>query len=198
MKERSMLEDDYMPEKVALAKDKFVVLTGCSGSGKSSLANALGGRGFRVIAEPGRQVIREENFIGGDATPEKDWIKFLEFTISRTIHAMISSASTDRHIFFDRGIVDQVGGFVHMGMEIPSPLQRAVELFRYNARVFVTPPWPEIFRNDTERTHSFEDAVANYETQMKTYERFGYELVFVPKQDIEERADFILRALSLC
>jgi predicted ATPase len=32
---------------------------------------------------------------------------------------------------------------------------------------------------------------------MKTYERFGYELVFVPKLAVEDRADFVLTMLSL-
>jgi len=193
----TVLEDGYLPDSVGQAKDKFVVLSGCSGGGKSSLLSALAARGHRVFAEPGRQVIREQNCIGGDATPEQDVLKFLDFTISRTMHHMISAASTHAVAFFDRSIVDQVGGFERMGMEIPTHLQRAVELFRYHRRVFITPPWPEIFRNDTERRHSFEDAVANYESQMKTYERFGYELVFVPKLAVEDRADFVLTMLSL-
>ena len=36
------------------------------------------------------------------------------------------------------------------------------------------PPWQEIFSNDDERRHSFEDALASYEAQLSTYERFGY------------------------
>jgi predicted ATPase len=192
----AVLEDGYRPDSVGQAKDKFVVLSGCSGGGKSSLLSALAARGYRVFAEPGREVIREQNFIGGDATPEKDVLKFLDLTISRTMRHMISAASTKATVFFDRSIVDQVGGFERMGMEIPTHLQRAVELFRYHRRVFITPPWPEIFRNDAERRHSFEDAVANYETQLKTYERFGYEPVMIPRLSVEERADFVLKTLS--
>jgi predicted ATPase len=187
-----MLEDEYLPANVERAKDKFVVLSGCSGSGKSSLLSALAERGYRVVPEPGRQVIREQMFIGGDATPEKDVFKFLELTISRTIHHMISEARTNSVVFFDRSIVDQVGGYDFLKIEVPAHLRKAVELFRYHRRVFITPPWPEIFRNDTERTHSFDQAMAIYATQLKTYERLGYELVLVPQLSVAERADFVL------
>ena len=47
------------------------------------------------------------------------------------------------------------------------------------------PPWPEIFSNDDERKHSFEDARASYEAQLRTYERFGYQIIFVPKLGCE-------------
>ncbi len=190
-----MLEDEYDPSGTQRAKDRFVVLTGCSGSGKSSLLSALARRGYAVVQEPGRQVIREQNYIGGDATPEMNAVKFLEFTISRTIHQMISASSTTSFVFFDRSIVDQIGGFELLGMETPRHLLKAAELFRYHRRVFVTPPWPGIFRNDAERTHGFDAAVAMYEPQMKTYERLGYELVSVPQTGIEERADFVLASL---
>lgn len=190
-----MVEDDYVPANVGLAKDKFIVLSGCSGSGKSSLLRALAGRGYRVVPEPGRQVIREQVYIGGGATPDRDTIKFLELTISRTMHHMISAALTTSRVFFDRSIVDQISGFEQMGITIPVPLQRAAELFRYHERIFITPPWPEIFCNDAERTHSFESAIASYAAQLKTYERFGYKPVAVPQLGVEERADFVLRNL---
>jgi predicted ATPase len=191
----AVLEDDYVPADVRYAKDKFIVISGCSGAGKSSLLGALSKRGHRVVAEAGRQVIREQTYIGGDATPGRDVVKFLEFTISRTMHQMISAASTKSLIFFDRSIVDQVGGFQHLGMEAPEHLRKAAELFRYHRRVFITPPWPEIFRNDAERTHGFEDALATYDVQLQAYVRLGYDPVFVPQVAVEERADFVERNL---
>ncbi|MGD0190090.1 MAG: AAA family ATPase [Rhizomicrobium sp.] len=190
-----MIEDDYVPSRAGKASDRFIVLTGCSGSGKSSLLNALARRGYAVVPEPGRQVIREQNYIGGDATPGDNPVKFLEFTISRTMHQMICAASTRSYVFFDRSIIDQLGGFVVLAREIPVHLEKAADVFRYHRRVFVMPPWRDIFRNDAERTHGFEDAVRMYGVQMKAYERFGYELVLLPQTTVEERADFVLRSL---
>jgi predicted ATPase len=191
-----MLEDHYVPANVGRARDKFVVLSGCSGAGKSSLLDGLALRGYRVFPEPGRQVIREQAYIGGDATPGRDVLKFLDLTISRTMHHMITAASTQDRVFFDRSIVDQINGFGLLKLEVPEHLGKAVELFRYHHRVFILPPWPEIFRNDAERTHSFDEAVASYTALLKTYERLGYELVFVPRMGVGERVDFVLRTLS--
>jgi len=192
-----MIEDDYVPANVERAKDKFVILSGCSGAGKSSLLSGLAQRGYRVFPEPGRQVIREQVHIGGDAMPGRDVLKFLDLTISRAMHHMITAASTEVLTFFDRSIVDQVNGFGLLKIEIPAHLERAVELFRYHRRVFIVPPWPEIYRNDAERTHSFDDAVAGHTALLQTYGRLGYEPVFVPRLSVEERVDFVLRILSV-
>lgn len=191
-----MLEDDYQPEGAWEAKNRFFVLSGCSGAGKSSLLHALGERGFRVVPEAGRQVVREQTTIGGDALPGGNWIQFLELTISRTIHQMIREARSEGFVFFDRSIVDQVNGFRRMELNIPDHLQRAVELFRYNSRVFIVPPWPEIFRNDTERRHSFEAALADYESLLETWRSFGYETVIVPRDSVEARVAFVLSGLT--
>ena len=59
----------------------------------------------------------------------------------------------------------------------------------------MVPPWPEIFSNDDERKHSFEDALSSYERLLRSYERFGYQIVLVPKLDICARADFVLNQL---
>lgn len=43
-----------------------IVLSGCSGGGKSSLLTELGRRGHTVVPEAGRQVVREQMLIGVD------------------------------------------------------------------------------------------------------------------------------------
>jgi predicted ATPase len=52
-----------------------------------------------------------------------------------------------------------------------------------------------MFRNDSERVHTYDDAVAEYETLLTTYRRLGHELVLIPKASVPERVDFILREL---
>jgi predicted ATPase len=194
MSEQGLDEDDYSPALLAAARERFIVISGCSGGGKSSLVNELARRGFRTVAEAGRQVIREQNSIGGDAVPGRDVLKFLDFTISRGMHQMILFASSRTEsgvVFFDRSIIDQANGF----NPVPPHLERALQIYRYG-RVFIVPPWPEKFRTDAERTHSFEDALAYYGAQLKTYERLGYPLTFIPKVSVSERADFVLNAIG--
>jgi predicted ATPase len=192
MSDLGVPEDGYQPQLVANKPERFVVLSGCSGAGKSSLLVALAQRGFQVFEEPGRQIVKEQLSIDGPALPWRDLPQFVEISISRSMHQMISAARFDRLSFFDRGIIDQINGLEHSHLPIPVHLLNAAQKYRYYKRVFVLPPWREIYRNDAERRHSFEEAVAAYTSLVLAYERFGYEPVVVPKLDIEARVDFIL------
>jgi predicted ATPase len=186
------VEDDYQPGRISEKADLLVVISGCSGAGKSSLLAELGRRGLQVFEEPGRQVVKEQLAIEGDALPWANVAQFVELTVSRSIHHMAIAARSDRLSFFDRGIIDQVGGLRHLQQPIPRHLLRAAERCRYRDRVFMVPPWPEIFRNDAERRHSFDEAAATYETLLQAYASFGYSAVIVPKADVGTRADFIV------
>ena len=65
-----MSEDSYVAGNPRWAgSDRLVVLSGCSGGGKSALLAEMARRGRRVFPEAGRQVVREETFIGGGALP---------------------------------------------------------------------------------------------------------------------------------
>ena len=63
---------------------------------------------------------------------------------------------------------------------------------RYNNKVFITPPWQEIYRNDSERDQSFEQAIEVYQRLENWYEEHDYDIVILPKDTIENRVKFIL------
>jgi predicted ATPase len=67
---------------------------------------------------------------------------------------------------------------------------------RYHHRVFLAPPWPEIYVTDPERRHSFDAAVAEYERLLDVYPSLGYEVTVLPKVSVPERADFVLKTLA--
>jgi predicted ATPase len=142
------------------------------------------------------RVVKEQLYIGGDALPWGKVHQFVELTISRSIYHLVTAARRDQLSFFDRGIIDQVSGLEHLGLPTPQHLTAAVGRFRYHERVFMMPPWPEIFSNDEERKHSFEDAHSSYATLLRAYERFGYRIVLVPKLKVSARADFVLNKLK--
>jgi predicted ATPase len=189
-------EAGYRPDLVSAAADRLVLLSGCSGGGKSSLLAELGRRGWPIYEEPGRQIVKEQVFIGGDALPWDNVEKFVELTISRSIHNLAMAARAGRVAFFDRGIIDQISGLEQLSRPVPAPLEAAAERFRCHETVFMLPPWPEIFRTDAERRHGFEEAAAGSAALLRTYARFGYRLVEVPKLEIGARADFILDGLA--
>ena len=67
---------------------------------------------------------------------------------------------------------------------------------RYHCRIFMTPPWPEIYRTDAERRHAFEDSLSEYYRLQEEIPKLGYEVVELPKIPVSARADFVLAALS--
>ncbi|BDV39454.1 hypothetical protein DSM21852_27070 [Methylocystis bryophila] len=48
---------------------------------------------------------------------------------------------------------------------------------------------------DTERRHTFTDAVAEYDRLLLAYHELGYDTILLPKIGVGERADFVLRHL---
>lgn len=67
---------------------------------------------------------------------------------------------------------------------------------RYHAKVFLTPPWQEIFVTDEERRHSLDEAIAEYERLVTGYGELGYETVILPLTGVSERADLVLHHLN--
>lgn len=188
----NIMENDYLSETVfPIVRNNYVIISGCSGGGKSTLLSELANRGYPVVAEPGRQIVKEQMAIVGDGLPWVNLQKFLELVLSRYLYQYNSQKESDQIIFFDRGIIDAL----QLNQTQADYFQKAAERFRYNRFVFLVPPWEEIFTNDPERKHDFELAKKEYEELLIKYKNFGYETVLVPKVSVKERADFILEKI---
>ncbi|MGR6466005.1 AAA family ATPase [Rhizobium sp. PAMB 3182] len=191
-----MNESDYDPELIRQCADRFFVLTGCSGGGKSTLLSALAARGFVTYPEPGRQIVREQQAIGGDALPGENPLRFVELVLSRAIAQRVAAAREGRIAFFDRGPVDALAYLEMKGLPVPPWLENAVRLLKHNALAFVVPPWPEIFRKDAERRHDVSAAMAEYEALLPAYRRFGYRLEVLERTSVESRAERVAAAVN--
>lgn len=192
-----MSEDDYRPEAVSAARSRLIVISGCSGGGKSTLLAELGRRGWPIFPEPGRQIVKEQLAIGGDALPwEGGGLKFLELVLSRALHQMTQAAGLQRTCFFDRGVVDACAALEEMGALRPA-YANARDRFRYARRMFLAPPWPEIFATDAERRHGLDQAIPHYERDRGVYLALGHEIIELPKTSVAERADFVLAHTAL-
>jgi len=190
------MEHAYDPTLAEAAADRFVVITGCSGGGKSTLLAELARRGFAVFPEAGRQIVKEQDWTGGDALPWTQPVRFAELAVSRAVHHLIVAAGSGERAFFDRGPIDQLSALERLGLPVPVSVAAAALRCRYNEIVFVAPPWPEIFATDAERRHGLEEALAEYGPLVETYRRLGYRTVELPKVSVAERADFVLATLS--
>lgn len=174
--------------------NRFVVISGCSGGGKSSLLSELRRRGHSVVDEPGRRIVQEERQTGGLALPWIDLAAFACRAVDTAIADLEAARMKSGWVFFDRGAVDAACALEHVtGNPV---LERLGSLYRYHPTVFLAPPWPQIYVVEPERRHGFDAAVAEFERLERAYPMLGYRVVVLPKQSVGERADFVLARLA--
>jgi predicted ATPase len=175
---------------------RFFVLTGGPGSGKTSLIEALERAGYQRSVEAGRAIIQDQLAIGGRALPWSDPLLFAELMLNWEMRSHRLAEQQSGTVFFDRGVPDVIGYLRTVNMPVPEHMRKAAALFRYHRRVFITPPWREIFHADQERKQSFDEAVRTYQAMRATYAENGYELVELPCASLEERVRFMMEIVG--
>lgn len=169
-------------------KPNFFVFTGGPGVGKTTVLRRLESLGERVVEETHRAVIAEQVAAGGRATPWDDHAAYCELCVRRDIARFDALAGEPGRIFFDRSILD---GF-DPRWAAPPELIAAARARRYNAQVFVFPPWREVYATDAERRQDWAEAEATFGRVLAGLKRFGYRPVVVPTGPVEARCAFIL------
>ncbi|MGE4321453.1 MAG: AAA family ATPase [Sphingobium sp.] len=174
--------------------DHFVIISGCSGGGKSSLLAELARRGYATVSEPGRRIVTEERAAGGNALP---WINLAAFA-RRAIAMAVADrdAMRDRQgwVFFDRGLIDAAAA-LERATARPALAGLSAQ-HRYHSRVFLTPPWPDIYVADRDRPHDFGAAAAEYAQLRHAYVALDYTIDLLPRISVARRADYILDRLG--
>lgn len=165
-----------------------IVITGCSGGGKSTLLAELASRGHAVVEEPGRRVIASERAQGTNGFPWENATRFTDLAFWMAVGD--HGAAEEDPTFFDRSALDQAAWCARQGLAPPG------ELPQYDPEVFLAPPWREIFTQDTDRRHGFEVAVAEYGDLVQRLPGWGYRCHVLPKTSVPERADWVLQVLE--
>lgn len=175
------------------AKNKLVVISGCSSGGKSTLLSELSDHGYTIMPEVGRELVKEQLALNSDALPWKEPIRFCELLIEKSIkryhEAMQFKSVQDSVIFFDRCFLEGISYFQTINIY---KYDYIVSELRYYPAIFMTPPWKEIFCEDAERKNSFENAVAEYDRLLEYYVKYGYKLIVLPKASVKERYQFVI------
>ena len=177
-----------------MGSDRFVVISGCSGAGKSTLLAELGRRGYETVEEPGRRIVKDELLGDGSALPWVDGTAFARRAIALALTDRAAVAGAAGWVFFDRGLIDAAAALEHLSGE--PALTTLRQEHRYHRRVFLTPPWPEIYLTDAERRHGLDAALGEYGRLLEVYPALGYEVTVLPRVSVSERADFALCALA--
>jgi predicted ATPase len=177
--------------------DNFFVLTGGPGVGKTTLLSELEKKKFKCVPEVAREIIKEQMKIEGEALPWKNKELFKQLMHERSIddYKRIND-NNNKIIFFDRGILDTLSYTRLINLNITEEMNSDAKHYRYNKKVFILPPWVEIYETDSERKQSWEEAVQTYEMIINTYKEYNYEILEVPQTPINKRVDFILENIK--
>lgn len=169
-----------------------ILMTGCSGGGKSTLLNALAGRGVQIVPEPGRRIIAAEQAGDGRALPWVDPAAFAERALAMAIDDFkrVGAGTT----VFDRGIVDARVALDHAAGRPPSAV--LAQDCRYDDPVLLVPPWPEIYVADPDRRHGLAEAIAEYDRLHRALTWLGHEIVMVAPAPVAERVAQVSAALG--
>lgn len=176
-------------------QNKLYVITGGPGVGKTNLLNELNKCGIQTVSEDARKIIKNQIKIKGNGLPWKDKQYYAELMFNASVKSyknIIHSENQNEIVVFDRGIIDTL---CYMNMEnipISERMEKIVHEHKYNKRVFILPPWKEIYETDNERKQTWEEALFTFDKMKETYLKYDYEMIEVLKDSIENRKNFIL------
>ncbi len=175
---------------------KKIVITGGPGSGKTALIKHLEKEGYPVMHEISRQVILEAQKSGIEQLFLENPILFSEKLLEGRLKQFHEGKNCDAPVlFYDRGMPDVTAYMDFVNTRYPENFSETCSKHRYT-KIFVLPPWEEIYEQDNERYESFEQAEKIFHFLKMGYENYAYKIHEVPVGSIEDRVDFILSKLK--
>ncbi|HRB72706.1 MULTISPECIES: ATP-binding protein [Flavobacterium] len=175
---------------------EIVVIIGGPGSGKTTLIDGLTDRGYTCYPEISREVTLEARKQGIEQLFLERPLLFSELLLEGRKKQFVSATNEAAEIvFLDRGIPDVLAYMHYIGDAYPAFFDNACKEHKYS-KIFILPPWEDIYISDDARYENYEQAVLIHEHLVETYEKYGYNLIEVPKDTVDSRILFILDKLS--
>lgn len=178
-----------------MKRSNCYVITGGVGFGKTTLIEELcKDEKYFKIPEIAAELIEEQLRIDGNLIPWIDRYAFEEELLKRKIQAFLS-ATENKICFSDRGIPDAIAFFRSENKKVPKNFFDMGKKYRYNAKVFIAPPWKEIYENRRTRPQTYEESLRLDQLIKETYNEFEYKIIEIPKMEVKERTNFIINHL---
>ncbi|MGZ9676499.1 AAA family ATPase [Flavobacterium sp. GNP001] len=174
---------------------EIIVIIGGPGTGKSTLIDGLVEKGHCCYPEISREVTLEAKKQGIDQLFLEKPLLFSEMLLEGR-KKQFSNAAKEPHevVFIDRGIPDVLAYMHYIGDTYPDSFDAACREHLYS-KIFLLPPWEEIYISDEARYENFEQAQIIYNHLVETYQKYGYNLIEVPKDTVENRIQYILERI---
>ena len=173
------------------------MITGGPGAGKTTILHELQRRGFACVPEAARQIIQEQVSSGDNAVPWLDTERYTSLMLKKSAEDYLAHSGAVHVTFFDRGIPDTITHARINKLRLSEEAYLQAQTHRYNRKVFLAPPWQQIYETDAERKQTFEEALVSFRRNNEVYTEYGYDHVEIPVGTVETRVDFILASIQV-
>ncbi len=171
-----------------------IVFSGAPGSGKSTIINELERLGYKIIPEPARILLEDCEKNSPELHPKLSKKNRILFT--EKIEKMnYDNFNANSYGFFDRSFLDDVGYRNRFKIEISADLDALCQNSRYDM-IFFFPFWKEIYKNDSVRSETYQEAEKLGKCILNTYLDYKYDPLIVPKTSVANRLDYILKNIK--
>jgi predicted ATPase len=134
---------------------------------------------------------------GGNAVPWLDTERYTSLMLKKSVEDYLAHAGAPHVTFFDRGILDTITHARINELRLSEEAYSQAQTYRYNRKVFLAPPWQQIYETDSERKQTFEEALVSFRRNKEVYTEYGYDHVEIPVGTVETRVDFILASIQV-
>ncbi len=173
-----------------------IVFTGCPGSGKTTTIGLLQNYGIDSLPEVPRMIIEQQQKKEKAILPQTNFVQFTQLVLEEMIRQY--NRPNKNITIFDRAIPDLIAYLKCRNISPPKNIFIQARKYKYYNKVFIFPPWKEIYENDGIRYETFEEAKAIYNCLLHEYTEYGYEIIKVPKLSNEKRVEFLLKTFMAC
>ena len=179
-----------------IMQKEIIVIIGGPGTGKTTIIDGLLTKGYCCYPEVSREITLEAKKQGIEQLFLEKPLLFSELLLEGRVKQHVRAQKEPHNIvFLDRGIPDVLAYMHYIGDSYPSHFDTACRQNLYT-KIFILPPWEEIYVSDDQRYENYEQAKLIFNHLSETYQNYGYQLIEVPKDTVENRILYILDKIS--
>ena len=167
------------------------IFTGGPGVGKTTLLERLAEKGYEVVPEAARPVIKEQQEKQHPILPWTNFQKFEEIVLERQLEYEQAMPGAD---FLDRSLIDHLAYALTGGAKLRSDIYDLIKKANYT-RVFFLEQLPDYCQDDQRKEDPVKAKII-HDKLYELYDHLGCDIVTVPPVSVDERLDLILNEIK--